>query len=88
MKKFFSIEKFKELKVLFILESIMTLLVIMLVNVNELDLTYFDWMPFTLSIIIWSLCSLIDKNKYFNLATLIATGIFMYSIFWFMLITL
>lgn len=42
MKKFFSIEKFKELKVLFVLELLMAFLLYMLISVNKIHLNYFE----------------------------------------------
>lgn len=83
MKKFLSIENFKELKVLFILEILMGLLLTMLISVNKFDINYWDWRAFVISIGIWSLSSILDKEKYLNLATLIGTGSFMYLLWWF-----
>lgn len=81
MKKFLSIENFKELKVLFILEILIVLLLTMLISVNKFDINYWDWKAFVISIGIWSLSSIMDKEKYWNLATLLGTGSFMY-LFW------
>lgn len=83
MKNFLSIEKFKELRVLFILEIIMLLLLSMLISVNKFDINYWDWKAFTMSIGIWVLSSIIDKEKYCNLATLLGIGCFMYLLWWF-----
>jgi hypothetical protein len=83
MKNFISIEKFKELRVLFILEILIMLLLSMLVSVNKFDINYWNWKAFTISIVIWSLSSIVDKKKYFNLATLLGTGSFIYLIWWF-----
>ena len=83
MKNFFSIEKFQELKVLFILEILMGLLLTMLISVNKFDINYWDWKAFILSIGIWSLSSIVDKEKCWNLATLLGTGSFMYLLWWF-----
>jgi hypothetical protein len=83
MKKFLSIEKFQELKVLFTLEIIMGLILIMLICVNKFDINYWDWRALLISIGIWSLSSIVDKEKYFNFATLLGTGSFMYLIWWF-----
>ncbi len=85
MKNFLSIEKFKELKVLFILEILMVLLLAMLISVNKFNVNYWDWRSFVISISIWTLSSILDKEKYLNLATLLATGVFMYMIWWFIL---
>lgn len=83
MKKFLSIEKFKELKFLFILEFIMGLLLTMLISVNKFDINYWDWRAFTVSIGIWTLSSIVDKENSFNLATLLGIGSFMYLLWWF-----
>lgn len=83
MKKFLSIENFKELKVLFILEILIVLLLTMLISVNKFDINYWDWKAFVISIGIWSLSSIMDKEKYWNLATLLGTGSFMYLFWWF-----
>lgn len=83
MKEFLSIEKFKELKVLFILEFILLLLSTMLISVNKFNIHYWDWRAFTITISIWSLCSIVDKKTYWNLSTLLATGSFMYFLWLF-----
>lgn len=49
--------------------------------VNQL----FDWRAFIIVILIWALSSLVNKEKYFNLATLIGTSYFFYILFWFIL---
>lgn len=83
MKKFLSIEKFKDLKVLFRLEFLMALILIMLVSINKFDVNYFDWRPLLVAIGTWGLCSIINRDTYFNLATLLGAGSFTYMIFWF-----
>lgn len=83
MKGFLSIEKFKELKVLFILEIIMALLLDMLIKRNDLDINYWNWKAFVVSIGIWTISSFVDRERYWNLATLIGTGSFMYLLWWF-----
>lgn len=82
MKNFLSIEKFKELKVLFILEILIALLVYMLISVNKFHLNYFDWKAFVISISIWIISCIGDKKKYLNLAALIALVPFFYACFW------
>ena len=79
MKKFLSIEKFKEVKVLFILGILMALFITMMLNNSNVN--YWNWKAFVMSIGIWTLSSIVDKEKYLNLATLLATGFFMY-LFW------
>lgn len=83
MKRFLSIEKFKELKTLFILEIIMALLLAVLIKRNGLDINYWNWKAFVVSIGIWTISSLLDNERYWNLATLIGTGSFMYLLWWF-----
>lgn len=85
MKKFLSIDKFKELMPLFIMEIIIGLLVTMLVTVNKIEMNYWDSRAFTLSIIIWVLSSIVDKEKSWNLATLLGIGSFMYFLWLFIL---
>lgn len=91
MKQFLSIEKFKELTTLFILEIFMSALLYMLIKVNwqvfqkHFATQLFDWRAFTIVILVWALSSLADKERYFNLATLIGTGYFFYICFWFLL---
>jgi hypothetical protein len=82
MKDFLSIEKFKELRVLFILEVLIAVLIAMLISVNKLDINYWDIKAFVIAIGIWTLSSIVDKQTYLNLATLLATGSFMYLIWW------
>jgi hypothetical protein len=81
--KFLSLEKFKELKVLFILEFLMALLLFMLISVNDFSVNYWDWKAFSMTIGIWLLSSIVDKEKYWNLGTFIGTGLFMYMLWWF-----
>lgn len=83
MKNFLSIDKFKELKVLFILEFILVFLLTMLISVNKPYINYWDWKAFVISVGTWVLYSLVDKEVYWNLATLLGTGSFMYLIWWF-----
>ena len=83
MRKFLSIEKFQELKVLFILEIIIGLLLTMLISVNKTNIDYWDWRAFTISIGIWALSSILDKETNWNLATLLGVGLFMYLLWWF-----
>jgi len=83
MKNFLSIEKFKELSVLFILEILIVLLLSMLINVNNFEIGYWDLKAFVVSIGIWTLSSIVDKEKYLNLATLLGTGFIMYLFWWF-----
>jgi len=84
MKNFFSIEKFKELQVLFILEIFMVLLITMLISVNKSDINYWDWRAFAISVGLWGLCSIIDKKTYWNLATLLGIGVFLYVLWCFL----
>jgi hypothetical protein len=90
IKHFFSLEFFKELKVLFLLESIILLLGYALINtpnvqqvIQQNNLSPFNLFALLLSLFIWSLSCLLDPKKYFNLATLIATGFITYLAFWF-----
>lgn len=85
MKKFLSIDKFKELMPLFIIEIILGLLVTMIVTVNKIEMNYWDSRAFILSIIIWVLSSIADKEKSWNLATLLGIGSFMYFLWLFIL---
>jgi len=84
MKDFLSVQKFKEIKTLFILEFILALLISLLVHINSFDINYFDWKALSLTIFIWLLSSKLDKERYFNLASLIGTGSIMYLCFWLM----
>ena len=43
MKDFLSVQKFKEIKTLFILEFILALLISLLVHINSFDINYFYW---------------------------------------------
>lgn len=84
MKQFFSLTYFKELKVLLILELLMLLDLTFLFYFNEVKLDLFNLPAFLVTLSIWGLCSFIDKKKYFNFASLIATGFITYLVFWFM----
>ena len=82
MKKFLSVQKFKELRVLFFLELMMALLLATLVSTNDFgDINYWDWRAFLLSMATWSVSSAIDKE--WDLATLLGVGSFMYLLWWF-----
>jgi hypothetical protein len=83
MRNFLSIEKFRELRVLFILEFFMVLLLTMLISINKSNINYWDWKAFIISIGIWTLSSIVNKEEYLNLATLLGIGSFMYLIWWF-----
>jgi hypothetical protein len=84
MKKFLSVQKFKELRVLFFLELMMALLLATLVSTNDFgEINYWDWRAFLISMITWSVSSIIDKETYWDLATLLGTGSFMYLLWWF-----
>ena len=86
MKNFLSIERFKELKILFILEFIIIVLPFLIPWIRELinTVSLFNLNALIVSSAIWFLCSLLDSKRYFNLATLIATVTFTYIIFWFL----
>lgn len=80
MKNFLSIKNFKELKTLIVLELLMIFFLgILTFNSN---LKYFSWGSLITSISIWILSSLLDKEKYFNLLTMLVLGTFTYIIFW------
>lgn len=87
MKKFLSIEKFQELKVLFILQIIMGLMLTIPISSNEFswlrEIDYWDWRAFTISIGIWILCSILDREKYWNLATFLSTVPLVYFLWFF-----
>lgn len=84
MKQFFSLTYFKELKVLLILELLLLLDLSFLFYLNEAKLDLFNLHAFLVTLSIWGLCSFLDKEKYFNFASLIATGFITYLVFWFM----
>lgn len=46
MKKFFSLQQFKDLKILFILEILMLFLISILIYVNKLNINFFDLKAF------------------------------------------
>ena len=84
MKKFLDKKYFKELKVLIILESILILLGYALINTQHLHPHYFNPFAFAITLFVWVLSSIIEPDKYFNMATLITGGLFEYGCFWFM----
>jgi len=89
MKKFFSLEYFYELKALFIVESIILILLVLLLNTPPNDkflepYNLFNIWAFILSIGIWGFCSWADTKKYFNFFTLLSTTSFYYFCFWFL----
>ena len=91
LKHFFSLEFFKELKLLLILESILALIGCGLITtpsaqamIQEQGITPFNLFAFLTTLFIWVLSCVVDPKKYFNLATLIATGFMCYLSFWFM----
>ena len=92
LKHFFSLEFFKELKVLLIIEFIIILLGWALLNtpsvhtvILEQDIKPFNLLAFLTTLFIWVLSCVADTKKYFNLATLIATGFMCYLSFWYLL---
>lgn len=80
MKSFLFIEKFKELKALFILEIITSLLLAVLIKRNDLDINYWNWKAFAVS---RDLSFPLDNERCWSLATLIGTGPFVYLLWWF-----
>ncbi len=84
MKEFLSIEKFQELKILFVLQTILFFLLSMIIHVNKIEINFWNWKALCVSIGMWATCSIIDKKKYFNLATFTITGAFMYLCWWFL----
>ena len=82
MKNFLSIEKFKELKILFVLEILILLMLTTLITVNKPNINYWDYRALLVSIIVWGFSSIVDKEKYWNLATLLGLGFFMYLSWW------
>lgn len=83
MKQFLSIQKFKELQVLFYLEVVIASLLALLISINNFHPDYWDARAFSISFGIWILSSLLESERIFNLATLLAVGSFSYLIFWF-----
>ena len=90
-KKFTSKEHFKNLKFLFILEFLILVMLILLSQTSEYqrfieleDLKIFNLFALLCTLFTYSISSLIDPEKYFNLATLISVGSFSYGCFWFM----
>lgn len=83
MKDFLSIEKFKELRFLFFLELLMGVLLATLISINKYQPKYWDWKAFAFTISVLSLSCLIDKKLYFNLATFLGVGSFLYLLAWF-----
>ena len=81
---FFSKQYFIELKVLFIIEILMISLLFLLYTTNNMisNLNYFNLNAFLISLFISITCCLIDHKKYFNLASLMATGFYTYICFW------
>lgn len=84
MKEFLSIEKFKQLKYLLILEALIFFLLIFLFK--DINTNLWDWRVFLIVITTWILCSLFDMKKYWNLATLLTMGSYMYLCFYFIFI--
>ena len=89
--KFFSMEHFKELKFLLILEiviiSLVSILVLLPQNKAFIELnniTLFSPLTLLLSFMIWLITSVIDPVKYFNFAAFIISIFFSYWCFWFM----
>ncbi len=83
MKDFLSIEKFKELRFLFFLEFLASMILATLISVKGYQPQYWDWKAFAFTISVLSLSCLIDKKLYFNLATFLGVGSFLYLLAWF-----
>jgi hypothetical protein len=91
ISNFFCKSHFKELKVLFILEFLILIIGTMLINtpsmrlfIESQNIKIFNIFAFLFTLFVYSLSCLVDPKKYFNLATMISTGIFFYGCFWFM----
>jgi hypothetical protein len=88
-KQFLSVDHFKELKVIFFLEIIILVLLMGIVQdpgiqklILKLDLQIFNPFAFVISIVTWVISSYLDKERYFNLATLILNLTFLYGCYW------
>ena len=91
MKEFFSKKYFKELKTILILQIFIAILASILLsipsNIALMELNHISlFSPFALliSLFIWAISSIINKEKYFNFVTFIVSIFFSYSCFWFM----
>lgn len=84
MKKFFSLDKFKSLILLYVLEILMWIMVFLLQSKIHKYIIDFDWRALLASSIIWFLSCLLDKERYFNLATLIGLIPLYYWLFYIM----
>ncbi len=86
LKKFLSVEYFKDLKALIIIEVVMILLLSLLITTPEYqsfiqknEIEFFN--PFALGFTLLTYCisCAIDPEKYFNLATFIFVNLFTYQ---------
>ena len=92
MKNFFSLEYFNDVKPIFICESIILLISILMsyapnniVSFIVHNFNLFNLWAALISTGIWTICSFVDPKKYFNFFTLISTAPFVYGLFWCML---
>lgn len=85
MKKFIALEKFKEIKVIFILEVAMCILIYMLMHTNSININYWDWRALTISLIMWLISSYSDSKVCRDLPSLIGFGLFVYIMSWLLL---
>lgn len=89
MRNFFNIEHFKDIKILFYLKFIL-LVLFLLTGIPQLlynlGISFFNLDALIISIAIWILSSLVDKNLYFNFYSMIASVSFCYVSIWFMLL--
>lgn len=90
-RQFISIENFKDLKILFILEFLILGMLILLCQTPEYqrfiishELRIFNPFALLITFLTYSLSTLMDPQRYFNLATIISIGSFLYGCFWVM----
>lgn len=86
MKKFFSLQSVKENKIFYIWFSIIIILSVGITRTLGFpQLNYFDLKALIIAFIIWGLSCAVDKEKYFNIGTMVASLFFGYGILWFCL---
>jgi hypothetical protein len=80
-KGFFSSEKFEEIMPLLVFEGLLILLLVVLMYRNNLTMPW-STSSFVLSLVVWGLSSVVDPERYFNLASLLGLIPFFYLLWW------
>ena len=84
MTNFFDLKHFRELQIILFLQLIIiSISYFIMVSIPNNGINLLNIPALILSFLIWSLCSKLDHQKYFNFFSFLVNMIFGYGIYWF-----